>query len=260
MPRTGGGARMASRFVTHAEFTARLTWQLGQALDYEGILERTYRRLIRPGDCVLDIGAHSGRHTAVFADLVGASGTVHAFEPLPDALALLRSRNLPGWVRVHEAAIGPADGMTDFVHARGTPEESGLRQRVYNRPDLARPEVIRVRILPLDSIADAARAAFIKIDVEGREIGVLQSGREAIGRARPWITAEYGCPGYSAFGLQRRALFDEAASLGYVIGDLFGGLCGSIEEWEQVCDRAYWDWYLVPQERTEAWAAALAGG
>jgi len=252
---------MTSRFVTNADLVARLTGPLAQTLDYERMLEMTYRRLIRPGDTVLDIGAHSGRHAAVFAELVGPGGAVHAFEPLPEALAMLRARRLPAWVRVHETAIGEAEGQTEFVHARGTPEESGLRVKPYNRPNLVRPERIRVRIAPLDSLAPAlGRPAFLKIDVEGGEIGVLKSGRALIAAARPWITVEYGWPGYSAFGLERRSLFDEAAAQGYVIGDLFGARCGALAEWEQVCDRAMWDWYLLPEERAEAWSAALAAG
>ncbi|MFN6955894.1 MAG: FkbM family methyltransferase [Acetobacteraceae bacterium] len=251
---------MPSRFVENARLVAQITGPLGQALDYEGMLERTYRRLLRPGDTVLDIGAHSGRHTTVFAELAGAGGAVHAFEPLPEAIALFRARGLPGWVRLHETAIGEAEGMTEFIHVRGTPEESGLRVKAYNRPDLARPGTIRVRITPLDRAAAALREiALIKIDVEGGEIGVLRSGRETIARTRPWITVEYGYPGYSAYGQQRRALFDEACALGYAIGDLFGAVCASAEEWEQTCDRAYWDWYLVPRERAAAWSAALGG-
>jgi FkbM family methyltransferase len=251
---------MPSRFVENARLIARLIGPLRQALDYEGILEQTYRRLIRPGDHVLDIGAHSGRHTSVFADLVGAAGQVHAVEPLPEAVRLLRLRGLPGQVHIHRTAIGEQAGTADFVHARGTPEESGLRLKAYNRPDLVTPTMIQVPITPLDALAAAfPRLDFMKVDVEGGEIGVLRSGRAIVARTRPWITVEYGYPGYSAFGLAQRALFDEATALGYVLGDLFGATCGSLAEWGEVCDSAYWDWYLIPQERTEAWAAALSG-
>ena len=45
--------------------------------DYEHILEDDYRRLVSRGTTVIDVGAHAGRHTAVFADLVGAEGTSH---------------------------------------------------------------------------------------------------------------------------------------------------------------------------------------
>src|SRR6476469_11240640 len=38
------------------------------------------RRLVRPGDVVLDVGAHIGLHTVLLSALAGPHGAVHAFE------------------------------------------------------------------------------------------------------------------------------------------------------------------------------------
>ena len=46
-------------------------------------------RLISPGDWVLDIGANIGQYTKRFSELVGDSGRVIAFEPVPDTFELL---------------------------------------------------------------------------------------------------------------------------------------------------------------------------
>jgi len=46
---------------------------------YENSTVRAYRKLIRRGDWVLDIGANIGAHTLQFADLVGDGGRVIAF-------------------------------------------------------------------------------------------------------------------------------------------------------------------------------------
>ena len=48
-------------------------------------------RLVSPGDWVLDIGANIGQYTKRFSDLVGHSGRVIAFEPVPDTFELLTS-------------------------------------------------------------------------------------------------------------------------------------------------------------------------
>lgn len=42
------------------------------------------RRLLRPGDVVLDIGANMGYMSIMASRFVGASGHVHAFEPSPE--------------------------------------------------------------------------------------------------------------------------------------------------------------------------------
>ena len=40
-----------------------------------------FERLVRPGDHVVDAGAHIGVHTLTFARLAGPRGKVFAFEP-----------------------------------------------------------------------------------------------------------------------------------------------------------------------------------
>lgn len=54
---------------------------------------RLYRRLVQPGDTVLDVGANIGAHALPLARLVGASGRVVAFEPTQFAFCKLQ-RNL----------------------------------------------------------------------------------------------------------------------------------------------------------------------
>jgi hypothetical protein len=48
---------------------------------FEPRLVGAYRKLIRPGACILDIGANIGAHTLQFAQLVGDRGKVVAYEP-----------------------------------------------------------------------------------------------------------------------------------------------------------------------------------
>src|SRR5256885_5136506 len=48
-----------------------------------------WRKIIKPGDVALDVGAHIGAHTLALASLVGREGHVHAFEPQRMAFELL---------------------------------------------------------------------------------------------------------------------------------------------------------------------------
>ena len=248
-----------SRAAIHADLLADFHNRLGIVPDYEHVLECGYRGLIDSGDTVVDVGAHTGRHTSVFAELVGPEGLVLAFEPLPDARDMLEARGLGPQVRLLPFALADVPGRAPFIHARGTPEESGLRRKNYNRPDLVHPEEIEVDIRRLDDfLADFRGLAFVKIDVEGAEIACIKGARAALDRFRPFVTVEYGRPSYSAYGNEARTLFDLAKSFGYVIGDLFGAVCRDVAEWGLVCDVAYWDWFLVPQERVDEWRARLS--
>src|SRR5262249_4949181 len=47
------------------------------------------RCIVRPGDTVIDVGAHVGLHTALLAHLVGPSGEVLALEPCSAHVARL---------------------------------------------------------------------------------------------------------------------------------------------------------------------------
>src|ERR1700761_8983458 len=133
-----------SKAVQNAACMATLQKRFGITPNYEDILEANYRYFIQSGQTVIDIGAHTGRHTKVFADLVSQQGKVHAFEPLPFAFDILRKAGLPRNVHLHKCAISQASGPVSFVFARGAPEESGLRVKQYNNPDKVAPETLTV--------------------------------------------------------------------------------------------------------------------
>src|SRR5579864_59054 len=56
---------------------------------YESELAAPILSLVRPGSVVFDIGAHIGYWTLVLSRFCGPSGTVFAFEPLPENLVRL---------------------------------------------------------------------------------------------------------------------------------------------------------------------------
>ena len=67
--------------------------------------------LIRPGMTVVDVGANVGAYTRFLADLTGASGGVHAFEPSPRNFNRLQyaTARLPN-VTANQAAVGERSG------------------------------------------------------------------------------------------------------------------------------------------------------
>jgi FkbM family methyltransferase len=243
-----------NRALAHVQVIRSLIRATGYP-NYEAILESTYRRLIGPKDVVIDVGANRGQHTVHFAEIVGVGGEVHAFEPLPDALQQLRRAGLPDSVRIHPFALSDERGPVSFVHAKGRPTESGLKQRTYSI-DKVIPEVIAVVCACLDDFRFSG-VKFIKMDIEGGEIGCLRGARQTIAADRPWISAEYGRPAYSAYGHEQRTLFDMSASMDYVIGDLFGAIIDDLPTWQQVCDQGMWDWYLIPRERADEWVSKV---
>lgn len=159
------------------------------------------REFIRPGDCLLDVGAHIGTFAVPFARFVGEAGRVIAFEANPGNFSLLRgnvARNgFGGRVETHHGVVtcrrepcamhlkqGANSGMYFFTPA--DPGETGH-------------DVLHLDEW-LDRRADIGRIDLIKIDVEGAEMDVLRSCARHMAAHRPALYIEINVKGLTAFG------------------------------------------------------------
>lgn len=145
---------------------------------------RAFREAVRPGMTALDVGANVGAYSLLLGQWVGASGTVVAFEPAPDAHDGLRRHihlnALDAIVTPVRAAVGAAPATARFV-VGATAGESRLA--TTNDDDAA---AMTVPVTTIDEFCARERLTpdFIKIDVEGAELDVLRGARETIRRTR----------------------------------------------------------------------------
>ena len=222
------------------------------ALDYESILERHYSRLLTTGSVAIDIGAHRGRHLEKFISLVGEKGFCLAFEPLPFAFESLCRKFQSKNIELYNIALSKFRGNSTFTFATGTPEESGLRERIFNDPQNAKPTLINVMVDTLDNYTlNLNKIDFIKIDIEGGEIDCLCGSKNTINTFRPIISVEYGYPSYSTYENKKDTLFYFADSIEYSIFDIFLNELHSIDHWNIACDSIYWDYFMVPREKIQ---------
>lgn len=140
--------------------------------DYE---EMTFMcRFLRPGDGFIDGGANEGMFALLAAKLVGPTGDVQAFEPVPEYIQRLRHNveaNGLSQVNVHGDAIGDAPGDVSFV-VRGT------GSRIQTPTD--RGAVITTRVVTLDDALPARSWAMAKLDLEGAEHLALKGAQHLI--------------------------------------------------------------------------------
>lgn len=156
----------------------------GQA--HEPDTTRFIQSVLRPGDTVVDVGANRGYFTVLGAVLVGATGRVVAFEPIPRAVEALRrhlaENHIEDRVTVIEAAVADTDNQTLELHigadadtdvyASLTPSEFAVEHGW-----LTSSRTIPVRTCTLDAWSAEQRPAHIrlvKIDVEGAEVSVVR--------------------------------------------------------------------------------------
>ncbi|WP_033441165.1 FkbM family methyltransferase [Saccharothrix sp. NRRL B-16314] len=186
------------------------------------------RDVVRPGDVCVDIGAALGLYTVSLSRLVGPHGTVHSVEPLvfahPTLSYLLRPREAPNVVR-HSVALGAAEGqdVMSVPVRHGTPVTgrsfltSGADGLGSNAEFADHLEVL-VRTDTLDRFCAANaidRLDFVKADVEGAELRVLQGGSETIERLRPKLLLEIEERHVLRFGYRARDVQDWLAERGY---------------------------------------------
>jgi FkbM family methyltransferase len=207
------------------------------------------RGRIRPGDTVVDIGAHKGGFLYWLRHYVTASGRVCAFEPQPALAQYLKEvAALQGWdnISVEAAGLSSSSGSMElFVPAAaGAPSPGATLSPVdRNGPHHS----VEVRVVTLDDYIEkqgSPRVAFIKCDVEGHEMAVFEGARRLLERDHPVLLFE--CEQRHRPGSSPAAVFDYLRALGYR-GYLFhsSGLLPveqfSVERHQPLRPGRYWD-------------------
>ena len=223
--------------------------------NFEQFLKIHYSSFLKSGDVVLDIGANIGEHTSEFSRLVGNTGKVIAFEPIPELFEELVSKfsDLKNIV-YYNYAVGFRNCTSDFNlarHSSGSLGESGIKKRIYNFPDEMESESIEVQLVTLDSLNIPRKIKYIKIDTEGGEIDIIKSAFKLITRDRPFISVEYGEPTYSVYGYDKDTLWKLCKELDYSIYDILLNRVETLDEWLTICDSIYWDYLLIPDEKCD---------
>lgn len=164
---------------------------------------RGLRQLVNPGDVCIDVGAAAGLYTVALSRLSGPNGRVHSVEPLPFAnfsVARLVSASQATNVCRHEVALGAQPGF-DIMHVplgrHGLVTGRSFLGRSAVGPDpnveFASQVAVTVSIDTLDALCvreGIDRLQFIKIDVEGAELQVLEGGKQVIADSRPVMLIE----------------------------------------------------------------------
>lgn len=163
---------------------------------WEFWLSLCFARHIKDGDTVIDVGANLGYYTVIAAELVGHRGRVVAIEPNPHVYGFMRDTvNVNGFasrVTPVNAALGAKtkDASVPFFVPTGEPKNGRFLMPGEQASDLsASGDVFAVQSLETVPI-DTDRVDFIKIDVEGAELAVLESLAPVIERFRPKVVCE----------------------------------------------------------------------
>jgi FkbM family methyltransferase len=191
---------------------------VGTAIRSEGCYEpevvSVFLSHIKRGQTVIDVGAHVGQYSLLAA---GIGCTVHSFEPEPKTFAILSANvahNKLNRVYLNQCALAESIysarlfsatcdniGATSLVPNKYTSEISSLVSCVTLDEYLAKmgnPEI-----------------SFIKIDVEGAEMGVLLGAKSTLSLYHPRLVIEFSETMQGASGHTCSDLANLLRSFGY---------------------------------------------
>jgi len=138
------------------------------------------KKFLRPGDTFVDVGANAGYFTLLASGLVGNTGKVYAFEPVPPTVdKLKRNINLNNATNiiVHNYAACDCKG-TVKIAKRGVGNVSGQNSMRFDERSSEHWEAPAVRLDTVIPPQELIR--LIKIDVEGAELLALKGLKQLL--------------------------------------------------------------------------------
>ncbi len=175
-------------FNRHDAYVGRSLELYGEYGPAEAVL---FEQIVRPGMWVVEVGANIGAHTVHLSRLAGDTGTVIAFEPQRLAFqTLCGNLALGSRTNVHAYQMGlshdAGEAGETLLDPTATANFGGV---ALEGVQIGTHPLQRIPVRSLDSCALPA-CHFIKIDVEGMELAVLQGARDTLARCRPILFLE----------------------------------------------------------------------
>lgn len=244
-------ARVLQKFVFFLRFFSKsgtqtlvkrqgITWSLDlrEGIDFSiwllGCFEpktlSSYKKIIKNGDTVLDIGANIGAHTLPIASLVGPQGKVFAFEPTDYAFKkLLKNCQLnPGLssqIKCFQYLLSDSDASnikTPPLYS-SWPLDGDIEggKHALHQGHLMMTDGAKMR--KLDTVCrelNITRISCIKLDIDGYESSMLKGAIEIMANFKPIIIMELAPYALDEQGTSLAELINILKHSGYALYDL----------------------------------------
>ncbi|MFH1656592.1 MAG: FkbM family methyltransferase [Candidatus Nealsonbacteria bacterium] len=162
-------------------------------LIHEKTTTNLFKKIVKKGNVVVDLGANIGYFTLLAAKLVGPSGKVYAFEPEPKNFNYLKDNikiNNYNHVFLNQKAVSDKQGITKlFICSYDTGHHTINQNKgieVYSSGREIQEKSIEIETIILDDFLrdKTNKVDILKIDVEGAELlavkgmkGILEKNR-----------------------------------------------------------------------------------
>lgn len=216
------GPVVRARNIARSLGLTRVLSRLQNSSDYEERFSKAMADALRPGEVAWDVGANKGYYTLRFSSIVGATGTVVAFEPVPACHRVLVD-TVQGCtnVRIVHAGLSDKSGVMSFDLGDGSNDTTA---RIVD--DSAKAATTNLLQLPVYTAEEAARTLdlpapnFVKIDVEGFELDVLRGMKPLVAQAscrNVFIEVHFGVLHNRGLDTAPQTIVDMLTELGFSV-------------------------------------------
>jgi len=192
---------------------------------WEPHMHSIFDAFIDNNSIVMECGCHIGAHTIKMASLCD---TLYGFESMPDSYELLNKNiklNDIHNTKIYKKGVADKAGITKYEWIDpGNIGGSGLSNNPMGKPPwLKRTEKnIEVELMTIDSL-ELDKLDFMKIDVEGYEVLVIEGAMNTIKKCKPIIVMEVWSDHFSNVDINHtKKLFKNLLDVGYKIEHVFG--------------------------------------
>jgi FkbM family methyltransferase len=213
-------------YVDLANAVGRTIWVRGDYVT-EPAIRKVIETNLKQGDVFFDVGANVGFFSLLAARVVGESGDVYSFEPLPELATLLRrtaAANRLSNLHVVEAAVGQRPGTAEMAVMK----DSAYSHLVVGpaaevESDHRGWRSVSVKTVSLDDYRDRAvrkPLRLMKMDIEGAELEALDGARQLLSQTdAPDVICEVNPDHLARFGHEPRDVFQRFESMDFAACD-----------------------------------------
>jgi len=176
-----------------------------------------FKKELKRGDVVIDIGANIGYYVLIEASKVGKEGLIYAIEPslrnLRYLLINIKLNNIQDRVVVKRLAIGDRDGYA-YMKRGEAPYLDRVALTMIK-------DVEKTPMMTLDSFIkkeNIHKVDFVRMDVEGFELRIIRGMKTTLKRFSPKLFIEiHPTMMYKYYGDRLKEFLEELSLHGYVI-------------------------------------------
>lgn len=217
---------------------------------FENTIKAVYTTILKSGSIALDCGAHVGKHALPMARLVGPTGQVYAFEPIPEKFCML-SANIGNArltnIQPFNVCCLDQNKLVIFTYLPTDPGKSSIHVRSHlesSQVEKVRRSCVAIKLD--DFFIEAPRIDFMKVDTEGAELHVLRGALGLVQKQRPVIHVEIGEPSCAAFGYRPDEIYSLLQRNGYEVFDILGYPLESVDRFnESASARGVYDYIAI---------------